>query len=319
MALRLSVAAALFGSSAAWGPDGHTVVAHIADYYLSDDVKAILASDTYNVSLNNVSDWNDDYDHTTEGAWSSALHFINYPGHACKFDWDVDCTVDGKKDWCNVGAIVNYTKQVFDPSLSKENRFIALKFVIHMVGDVHQPLHVSSGDDWGGNKINVAGEHFSTNSSHWSKYKTNLHSIWDSGILVQDIYDIEDNITRLGYVPTYHKWELLANMLEKKMDGEWAAQKKAWQASVAGVRDEAKFRSGLSVVAEESAERSCSYGYNYESGAAVQSDDVLDRTYYERARPIVEEQLAKGGVRLAQILEEALKGSQPPTRVELVV
>merc|ERR1712048_538679 len=92
-------------------------------------------------------------------------------------------------------------------------------------------------------------------------------------------------------------------------DNEWAADMKTWQAAVADFQDEADFRKGLSIVAEESAELSCKSAYNYPNGSAVKSGDILDRAYYLAARPVVEQQLAKGGVRLAQILEETLKRS----------
>lgn len=292
-----------------WGPDGHTIVAHIADYHLSPDVKSILNTDLYGVSLSNASDWNDDYDHSPEGRWSFPLHFINYPDRTCKFDWGIDC----KDDWCNVGAIVNYTKQIFNPAISKPDRFVALKFLIHMIGDVHQPLHVSSSADIGGNAIKIPSPHFSTKESDWSHNETNLHATWDTGIVLQDLYDIEDNITLLRtskpFPVHYHKWQLLADLLEKKLDNEWAADIKTWQAPVTQYKDDADFRKGLSSVAEESAELGCKFAYNYPNGSAVKSGDVLDRAYYLAARPVVERQLAKAGVRLAQILEETLKRS----------
>merc|ERR1712187_240878 len=119
----------------------------------------------------------------------------------------------------------------------------------------------------------MGSPHFSTKASHWSHYETNLHSVWDGKIILQDLYDIEDNITLLGasapYPVHYHKWQLLADKLEKKLDNEWAADMKTWQAAVADFQDEADFRKGLSVVAEESAELSGKSAYNYPNGSAV--------------------------------------------------
>jgi len=304
----------LFGTADAWGVDGHTIVANIAAHYLSPEVDAILRSDLFNVNLNNVSDWCDDFDHQPQGRWSAGLHFINYPGHACAFDWATDC----KDDYCNAGAIVNYSKQIFDPSKSKDERFVALKFVIHMLGDIHQPLHVSSGDDEGGNAISVHYPHFSTIDANNSGRDTKLHAIWDDNILVQDIYETEDQsgLLKAGkykpgkFVPHYHDWSVLASALQTRMDGDWAANKVAWQATVTGSRDEATLRKGLAVVAQESAVAGCKYAYANTDGSAVQNGDTLDRAYFLRAQPIVEEQLAKGGVRLATILQEALAKSR---------
>lgn len=297
----------LLGIADAWGVDGHTITAHIATHYLSPEVNSVLSSDLFNMDLNNVSRWCDSFDHTEAGAWSTGLHFIDYAGHACAFDWARDC----KDDYCNAGAIVNYSKQIFDPSKTKDERFVALKFVIHMVGDIHQPLHVSTGDDWGGNKIKIPFPHFSAIEANNSGNDTNLHAVWDENILVSDIYEIEDNSSLLKWVPHYHDWSVLANTLEKRMDsGDWVTQKTAWQATVTGSRDEATLRKGLSIVGQETAVAGCKYAYNYANGSAVKDGDVLNRDYFLRTRPIVEEQLAKAGVRLATILQESLAKSR---------
>lgn len=311
--IRLLVFPCLFGTASAWGVDGHTIVAHIADHYLSPEVSAVLHSDLFNISLNNASDWCDSFDHEDEGRWSAGLHFIDYPGHSCTFDWATDC----KDDYCNAGAIVNYSKQIFDPSKTKDERFVALKFVIHMLGDIHQPLHVSSGDDYGGNAIKVPFPHFSNIEANNTGRDTNLHAVWDDNLVVTTIWESEDNTTlRAGkFVPHYHDYLALASALEKRMDGEWAAKKTAWQATVAGSRDEAIFRKGLTAVAQESAAAGCKYAYNYADGSPVKNGDTLNRDYFLRASPIVEEQLAKGGVRLATILTEALAQSRVSSAV----
>jgi len=94
--------------------------AHIAEHYLSPDVDAALRADLLNDTLSHAANWNDDFDHEDEGRWSEPLHFINYPGRACEFVWDTDC----RNDQCAAGTIINYTKQIFDPSLSKSDRFL---------------------------------------------------------------------------------------------------------------------------------------------------------------------------------------------------
>jgi len=307
----------LVGGADAWGVDGHTIVAHIADHYLAPEVSKLLHDDLYNVSLNNASDWCDDFDHTPGGRWSAPLHFINYAHGACSFKWADDC----KNDWCNVGAIVNYSRQIFDTSVSKADRFIALKFVVHMMGDVHQPLHVSEGSNEGGNAIKIPFPHISTNQANWSGHDTNLHAIWDDQLLVQDIYDMENGrkLMQSSWVPNYHDWWVLANALEKRMDSEWAANKTAWQAGMAGSRNETKLREALANVAQESAVYSCKVAYNYADGSAVQEQDVIDRDYFLRARPVIEEQLAKGGARLAVLLQESLAASRERASKAIIV
>jgi len=140
-----------------------------------------------------------------------------------------------------------------------------------MMGDIHQPLHVSDGSNYGGNSIKIPFPHISTNQANWSGRETNLHAIWDDELLVQDIYEMEDakKTLKSSFVPHYHDWSVLAGALEKRLDGEWAANKTVWMAQMAGSRNEAKLREGLSIVAQESAEYSCKVAYNYANGTAV--------------------------------------------------
>jgi len=319
---------AVCGSTAyAWGTDGHTTVAHVAEKLLTSEADSQLRSLLGGLSLSDASVWNDDYDHQPEGHWSMGLHFINYPGESCNFDWTRDCA----DDFCVTGAIVNYTRQLISSFVnsSVESRLTALKFVVHMMGDVHQPLHVASKDDEGGNFIKVAGYHFAPNSEHWVDEEKNLHSIWDGQMVVETIYELKDNATnaskdnatnaskdnatlsyarRLGR-PPFHDWKVLADYLvhSLKENGGYASQLREWQQPlVGGVGNAEKFRAGLTSVASDTAALGCEYAYAYADGQRVKDGQVLDRSYYLRAMPIVEEQLAKGGARLAQVLSEAL-------------
>merc|ERR1712232_299422 len=115
----------LVGPINAWGPDGHTIVAHIAETMLNPEANASLWEILGNTDLNNASDWNDDFDHSDEGIWSFPLHFINYQEHSCDFFWERDC----QKDLCNAGAIINYTHQLANTNLDKNSRAVALKFI----------------------------------------------------------------------------------------------------------------------------------------------------------------------------------------------
>jgi hypothetical protein len=287
--------------AAAWGPAGHTIVAHIADSLLAPDVEAVLKNDLGGTSLTDASTWCDDFDHTPAGKWSEALHYINYPGHACSFEWSRDCV----KDWCNVGAIVNYTQRIFDKSTSSGDRLIALKFVIHMSGDVHQPLHVASSDDRGGNDINVHYD-FSPGDADPKEQKGKLHAIWDTKLVVEDFDEIDDPN---GFGPE-DGWQKLAQSLKQKLNGEWAKNKESWEQDVASSSDDA-LRTGLSKVAGETAALGCNYAYVHPDGTTtIQDGDTLGRDYYEHAKPVVEMQLARGGARLAQLLKDALRASQ---------
>lgn len=311
MAPRVLLLLTCLGYVNAWGPDGHTIIAHIASTLLTPEVNAtlnsLLGTSDPVTSLNYASDWCDDFDHSPEGAWSEGLHFVNYPGHSCSFDWATDC----KDDYCNVGAIANYSKQVADASLDSATRLIALKFIIHMMGDAHQPLHVASGDDRGGNEISLGGNQFSPNQSHWEK-GGNLHSQWDSALVEQDIYDMMAapnallGSTKKPFPIHYHQWYRITNKLEALISGDWSSKAAAWAQDMAEPSDDTTFRAGLASMANGTAVYGCQYAYTNEDGVRVKSGDTLTRAYYLRAQPIVEEQLAKGGVRLAQLLNKVL-------------
>jgi len=130
----------------------------------------------------------DNYDHSPIGKWSSPCHYVDMPRGAANYSAS-DC---GK--CCVVGAIQNYTK-----ILTKEasNPFMcdfdasaepcALEFLVHYVGDIHQPLHVGYADDEGGNKVSVT--FFGTRS--------NLHKVWDDDIILRWHKDVDSAVTEL--------------------------------------------------------------------------------------------------------------------------
>jgi len=296
------VGAAVLGACEAWGQDGHTIIAHVADALLDPEVNKVLLADLGKESLSDAATWCDDFDHTSAGRWSGPLHYINYPGKACSFDWSRDC----KKDWCNVGALSNYTTQVWDSSLPSAARLMALNFMIHMMGDLHQPLHVGSGDDRGGNTIHVSFDFTGKSPSNW---RPELHAVWDTDIIVQIIDDLSAAESP-EYPKSHHNWQLLSEDILKRVKGEWASNATAWSAVVAEKRADATFRKGLSVVAGESAARSCEFAYVQPDGTRIQDGDKLTAEYYQHVKPVVTTQLAKGGVRLARLLGDSLAASR---------
>jgi hypothetical protein len=98
------------------------------------------------------------------------------------FQNDPICGHEAKADYCDDGkCVTEETKRaiavVRDPRSSKQERLLALEEVVHFVGDLHQPLHVADNDDRGGNLVPVGFE----------GEATNLHAIWDTGLVVQAV------------------------------------------------------------------------------------------------------------------------------------
>ena len=158
----------------AWGKDGHRIVGELAQHQLKPaaqaEVTRLLAGEA-EPTLAGVANWADELRETDpeRKAPSSKWHYVNFPRADCHYTPPRDCP-DGN---CAVNAINRQFLILSDKTRSDAERAQALKFLVHIVGDAHQPLHAGYKDDRGGNEfqINYAGD------------GTNLHSIWDRAIL----------------------------------------------------------------------------------------------------------------------------------------
>jgi hypothetical protein len=165
----LSLLLALLTTTAhAWGTQGHHVVANLAAAQLSPKARAevehLLALES-GATLASISTWADETRNRTTAPW----HYVNFPRDSCTYDAQRDCP-EGQ---CVVGAIDNQSA-VLASNASDEKRLNALKYVVlHFLADVHQPLHARYADDRGGNKYQVQA--FGRG--------TNLHALWDSGLI----------------------------------------------------------------------------------------------------------------------------------------
>jgi len=160
----------------AWGPSGHRIVAALAERQLDPAAKAEvrrLLAPSHERSLTDIASWADDLRHDPAqaalGRATAPLHFVNFSSSACQYDPPRDCP-DGR---CVVAAIDRYAKILGDRSRPDAERAEALRFLVHFVGDVHQPLHAGYRDDRGGNRYQV----------QWNGRGTNLHAIWDTPVL----------------------------------------------------------------------------------------------------------------------------------------
>jgi hypothetical protein len=152
----------------AWGPEGHALVARIAEAQLTPDVRArvldILGSGK---SMSAVASWADEVRRSrpASGPW----HYVDIPLKANHLDLARDCAKEG----CVVVKIAELRRLVHDPATPPDQRREALMFLIHFIGDMHQPLHCEDNNDRGGNSVQV----------QFFGRRSNLHSVWDSGLL----------------------------------------------------------------------------------------------------------------------------------------
>lgn len=156
-----------------WGPIGHSLSAYIAESLLSVDAsnasRTILGSD---VSLASISSWADSIREHHEWHWTERLHYINTPDWVCDgYSVKRDCS----DNVCVDQAIQNYTKQLMrynSVDATDDSIVNSLKFIVHFLGDIHQPLHVGFTSDEGGNTIcgHFDGTHDKLHVCVWNKY-----------------------------------------------------------------------------------------------------------------------------------------------------
>ncbi|KAI9202766.1 S1/P1 nuclease [Polychytrium aggregatum] len=279
----------------AWGALGHQLTGQIATAYLSKEAKeavdALLPARWYG-NLSRACTWADEIKGRRYYAWSSKLHYIDcqVDMHAriCSVDLDRDC----RNGACIVGAIYNYTERL-DPGngYPLDQQAEALRFLIHFVGDMAQPLH-ASGIYRGGNDWHVI---FDNRTSHLNgmsiKRPYNMHSIWDSSIMEKDIREhhggqVSNYIKSIMYDLEYGQWE------DEKYD--WIECKSPYVT-----------RSGRSTPACAVEWAKISNALNCETvWVGVEPRDKVDLggEYYRRNAPILRKTIAQGGIRMAALL-----------------
>lgn len=199
--------------------------------------------------------WPDEARNEPAFSYSKPHHFINVKRDARKVE-NKDCASVG----CLLSAIRHHSA-VLKTTQNSENsveKLQSLLFLSHFVGDLHQPLHVSYADDLGGNKTAV----------YFLKEPSNLHGVWDSGLLRQ-----------LGY-------EQNETLLQQKFATVSAAKIRSWQQG-----DALKW-------ANESLQQTRKVYQNYRPGMLLDEQAVL------RDGPVVEQRMFQAGVRLAWLLDQ---------------
>lgn len=150
-----------------WGQKGHDVTAYIAEQHLKPEIKDSVEALLDGKSIVYWSNWLDNASHTPQYAYSKTWHYRNID--ADETYWKAPRNEKGDV----VTAIEEQTKILRDKSLPKNQRALALKIIVHLVGDIHQPMHMGHLSDLGGNKWVI--KYFGSNS--------NLHKIWDSNLV----------------------------------------------------------------------------------------------------------------------------------------
>ena len=250
--LLLAATPSLFG----WGREGHRLIASIANQHLNAKARAEVARLLGSESLESIASWADEV--RPQRRETSTWHYINIPVAAPRGDWKQYCPATG----CVVGIIPQMQAKLRDRSLPDAERADALKFLVHFVGDMHQPLHAGDKGDRGGNDVQAV----------FFDRPTNLHSVWDTPILELAEQRQPQLKARLGRRAGF--WE--RRRLRKGALEDWAWESRDISRDVAYAK------------------------------LPTARPAVLGEEYFAAALPSVEGQIRRGGVRLAQVLNETL-------------
>ncbi len=286
--LALTLSLAQPAPAVAWGDEGHEIAAFVAQSYLKPDVRkkitALLAADTDPLTAHDIAaeaTWADKFrDANTGGsrARTREWHFVDIEIAAPNLDEACfnhpplpsgTVASDGPADDCVVDKIQEFAAELANPATDLDEQIVALKFILHFVGDVHQPLHASDDHDRGGNAKSVSAAGFKAR---------NLHHFWDTefvGQLGPDAKSIASDL--IGHI-------------SKDQEKQWEAGEPAdW--------------------AQESWQIAKNDAYGQLPAPSTRGSYRLPDEYVAMAAQDVSLQLSKGGVRLAFILNKALGAS----------
>jgi hypothetical protein len=236
-------------SSVAWGPEVHRIVGDIARARLTPTarlgVKELLGND----DLAAVSIWADEI--KGERPETFGWHFVDIPRDASGFSEARDCyRPDEKHPYtpqdhhnCVVDRITMFKEVLFDRSAPRQDRIEALKFVVHFVGDVHQPMH-AIGEARGGNDIRV----IEFGSPQCGKYPCNLHFAWDMGLIEHTGLSEWQYVSKLNQLITSRRLTSQAEGTPANWANEsFQLAKKVWVNDGAAV-DEAYYEHDIGIV-----------------------------------------------------------------------
>lgn len=234
-----------------------------------------VLGDTSDDYLASIASWADSYRYTTDGEFSAPYHYLDAeddPPTSCNVDYDRDCGSEG----CIVSAIANYTQRVGDGRLSSANTAIALKFLVHLIGDITQPLHVEAYET-GGNGIDVV----------YQGYDDNLHSDWDT-------YMPE---TLIGGDSLSDASSWADQLIAEIKSGSYKSLAASW---ISGDDVDDAVTTAMAWAADSNA-YVCTVVMP-DGAAALTAADDLYPDYYDSVIPTIELQIAKAGYRLGNWL-----------------
>lgn len=240
--------------SMAWGVLGHRIVGQIADTYLTKKTKREIFKILGNESVAMTSNWPDFIKSDPAYKYLDNWHYINFKSGLDETTLKNYLATDTLTDaYTKVNWLIGQLK---NKELEQDKKIFYLRLLIHIIGDIHQPLHIGRPDDRGGNNVKV----------NWFKDPSNLHTVWDSKLI---------DFQQLSYT----EYASSINYTTKALRKEWQAEPISdwiWQS----------YQHAEKIYADTKPDSNLSYEYNF------------------KFIGVVNQQLLKGGVHLAGLLNE---------------
>ena len=191
----------------AWGLLGHRIVGQIAETYLTPAAKKEIQKILGTESIGMAANWADFIKSDSTMAYISAWHYVDVRPGLSYSEFQTYLKNDTAVDaYTKLNFLI---KELKNKQLAKDKKLMYLRLLIHIVGDIHQPLHVGNPDDKGGNDIRVT----------WFGTTTNLHSVWDSRLI---------DFQQLSYTEyadaINHTTPAQRTMLQKQRLNDWLYQ-----------------------------------------------------------------------------------------------
>ena len=238
----------------AWGVLGHRIVGQIADTYLTKNTKREIFKILGNESVAIASNWPDFIKSDPAYKYLDIWHYINLKAGLTETDLKNYLATDTVTD---AYTKINWlSTELKNKELEQDKKILYLRLLIHIVGDIHQPLHIGRSEDRGGNGVKV----------NWFKDPSNLHTVWDSKLI---------DFQQLSYT----EYACSINYTTK-------AQRKEWQAEPIGDWIWQSYQQAEKIYTDTKPDANLSYEYNF------------------KFIGVVNQQLLKGGVHLAGLLNE---------------
>ena len=272
--LTLTLLLASTSAAFAWGQEGHSIVAEIAQRRLSPvaaaEVERLLGKGH---SLASVASWADDQRAAHPGSYN--WHFVDIPLADTAYDPATACKPDPKGD-CAIGELDRLATELHCAA-GDAAKIDALRYAVHLVGDIHQPLH-TVGDAKGGNEITVKVTFKGNTCRKECDQSINFHAVWDSTLITRQFWDWGAYVDKLedGWLKTP---EALDPAAIAGTPADWALQTHAVAVTVWNLKP---------------------------------ASNELDDTYYTAVLPVVDKQLGLGGLRLAAFLNTAYAAASCP-------